>query len=134
MRTLMLVLLAALLAACQRVPTLPGLTAHKIDVQQGNLITQDMVAKLKPGMTRSQVRFALGTPLVVDPFRNDRWDYVYVLQKRGRTVEQRHIAVIFENDSLVRIEGDVTPGPAGAAGATGGSTGAGAGVSAAPRR
>ena len=77
-------------------------------------------------MTRSQVRFALGTPLIVDPFRDDRWDYIYVLQKRGRVVEQRRIAVIFENDALARIVGDVRPLADSAAGGTG--AGAGAGV------
>jgi outer membrane protein assembly factor BamE len=88
---------------------LPGLSAHKIDIQQGNYVTQDMVDKLKAGMSKSQVRFALGTPLVVDPFHNDRWDYVYVLQQKGRVVEQRRIVVLFSDDKLVRIEGDVVP-------------------------
>lgn len=90
-------------------PNLPGLAPHQIDIQQGNYVTQEMVAKLKPGMSRRQVRFALGTPLVVDPFHADRWDYVYVLQKQGRRVEQRHIVVIFKDDKLQRIEGDVKP-------------------------
>ena len=72
------VALVLLLAGCKQVPVLPTLTPYKIDVQQGNYVTQDMVEKLKPGMTRSQVKFLLGTPLVVDPFRNDRWDYVYL--------------------------------------------------------
>jgi outer membrane protein assembly factor BamE len=98
-----------LLAGCNYVPSVPGLSAHKIDVQQGNYVTQDMVAKLAPGMSRSQVRFALGTPLVVDPFHSDRWDYVYVLQKKGRIVEQRRIVVIFKDDLLARIDGDVAP-------------------------
>lgn len=98
-----------LLAGCQSMPDLPGLAPHQIDIQQGNYVTQEMVAKLKPGMSRRQVRFALGTPLVVDPFHADRWDYVYVLQKEGRRVEQRHIVVIFQNDRLQRIEGDVKP-------------------------
>ena len=88
---------------------IPGLGPHKIDIQQGNYVTQDMVAKLKPGMTRSQVRFALGTPLIVDPFHADRWDYVYVLQKGGRVVEQRRIVVVFQDDKLLRIEGDIVP-------------------------
>lgn len=98
----------ALLGGCQYVPMIPGITPHKIDIQQGNYVTQEMVSKLKPGMSRSQVRFALGTPLVVDPFHNDRWDYVYVLHKRGRLVEKRRIVVLFAQDKLVRIEGDVT--------------------------
>ena len=90
-------------------PNLPGLSPHQIDIQQGNYVTQEMVAKLKPGMSRSQVRFALGTPLVVDPFHADRWDYVYVLQKEGRVIEQRHITVVFQDDKLQRIDGDVKP-------------------------
>ncbi|MBI4205047.1 MAG: outer membrane protein assembly factor BamE [Betaproteobacteria bacterium] len=104
-----------LLAGCTQVPMLPTLTPYKIDVQQGNYVNQEMVAKLKPGMTRSQVRFILGTPLVVDPFRTDRWDYVYVLKKGGELMEQRRIAVIFEDDKLKRIEGDVVAGGAGSA-------------------
>ena len=90
-------------------PTLPGFTPYKMDVQQGNVVTQEMIAKVQPGMTRNQVRFALGTPLVVDPFRTDRWDYVYYFQKAGVLAEQRRIAVIFKDDKLVRIEGDVVP-------------------------
>lgn len=88
---------------------LPTLGPYKIDIQQGNVVTQEMVSKLKPGMTRNQVRFILGTPLVVDPFHADRWDYVYLFQKGGGTPEQRRIAVIFQGDKLVRVEGDVVP-------------------------
>jgi outer membrane protein assembly factor BamE len=104
-----------LLAGCKQVPMLPTLTPYKVDVQQGNYVNQEMVAKLKPGMTRSQVRFILGTPLVVDPFRTDRWDYVYLLNKGGEVTEQRRIAVIFEQDKLKRIEGDVVAAGSGAA-------------------
>ena len=103
-----LIFVALLLAGCQSV-TLPGLSAHKIDIQQGNVVTQDMVAKLKPGMSRSQVRFALGTPLIADPFHPDRWDYVYVMHKKGKLVAQRRIVAVFQDDKLVRIEGDVVP-------------------------
>jgi outer membrane protein assembly factor BamE len=105
---------AALLTGCQYVPMIPGITPYRIDIQQGNYVTQDMVAKLKPGMTKSQVRFALGTPLVVDVFHTDRWDYVYVLQKGGRVREHRRIIVLFEQDKLLRIEGDVAPSIRGA--------------------
>ena len=103
-----LIFLVLLLAGCQSV-TLPGLSAYKIDIQQGNYVTQDMVAKLKPGMTRSQVKFALGTPLIADPFHPDRWDYVYVLHKKGKLIAQRRIVAVFKDDKLVRIEGDVVP-------------------------
>jgi outer membrane protein assembly factor BamE len=109
------ILMILLLAGCKQVPMLPTLTPYKIDIQQGNYVDQQMVAKLKPGMTRSQVRFILGTPLVVDPFRTNRWDYVYVLHKGGELIEQRRIAVIFEQDKLKRIEGDVVAAGAGAA-------------------
>jgi len=102
-----------LLPACSGVPALPGISPYKIDVQQGNYVNQEMVAKLKPGMTRSQVRFILGTPLVVDVFRTNRWDYVYVYEKAGRLAEHRKLTVIFEDDRLARIEGDVIAAGAG---------------------
>ncbi len=92
------------LAAC----SVPGV--HKIDIQQGNVITQEMVDKLKPGMEKSQVRFVLGTPPIVDPFHLERWDYVYSLQAGRKTREQRHISLYFENEKLARIQGDVTAG------------------------
>lgn len=88
-------------------PSLPVIGAYRIDIQQGNVITQDMVDKLKPGMTRSQVRFVLGTPLVTDVFHQDRWDYVYRYEKGGKLVENRHIVAVFKDDKLLHIEGDV---------------------------
>ena len=106
-----------LLAGCGRfsVPTL--FAPYRMEVQQGNYVTQDMVDKLKPGMTRNQVKFVLGTPLVADPFHHDRWDYVYILQRQGRVVEQRRIVIVFKEDKLERVEGDVVS----AAGATSGA-------------
>jgi outer membrane protein assembly factor BamE len=101
--------LALLLAGCKGVPMLPGLTPYRMDIQQGNYVTQDMVTKLKPGMSKAQVRFALGTPLVVDPFHTDRWDYVYFLEKRGKVAEHRRLIVLFQDDRLLRLEGDITP-------------------------
>ncbi|MFP5410116.1 MAG: outer membrane protein assembly factor BamE [Gammaproteobacteria bacterium] len=100
-------LLLSLLAGCSSVNIGP----HRIDVQQGNALDQENVARLKPGLNRSQVRFLLGTPLVVDPFRTDRWDYVYVYHKAGRLAEQKRITLFFEGDTLVRIEGDLPPKP-----------------------
>ena len=101
--------LALAAAGCSYVPTIPYLGPHKIDIQQGNYVTQDMVDRLKPGMSRSQVRFALGTPLIADPFHADRWDYVYVQERKGRIVEKRRISVIFKDEALVRIDGDFAP-------------------------
>jgi outer membrane protein assembly factor BamE len=97
-------LLALLVAGCSTT----GINfPYKIDVQQGNVVTQDMVAKLKPGMTKSQVRYILGTPLITDAFHANRWDYVYRYVKAGKLTEERRITVIFEQDALQRIEGDV---------------------------
>ena len=84
-----------------------SLKPYKIDIQQGNAITQEMLDKLKPGMTPSQVRFILGTPLVTDPFHPERWDYVYRYIKAGHLTEQRRVTVVFENEKLLRVEGDV---------------------------
>lgn len=107
MKFLFLMMLPALLTGCSNVPLLPTLKPYRIDIPQGNYVTQEMVAKLKPGMTRSQVRFALGTPLVVDLFRNDRWDYFYMMHKAGELTERRVVTVVFKGDELLRIEGDV---------------------------
>ncbi|MDD5240125.1 MAG: outer membrane protein assembly factor BamE [Sulfuricella sp.] len=93
-----------LLAACS---VTDKISPYKIDIQQGNVITQDMVAKLKPGMTKSQVRFIMGTPLIADSFHADRWDYVYRFQKAGKLTEERKIALFFEQDVLRRAQGDV---------------------------
>ena len=100
---------ALLVAGCSYVPSIPFISPHKIEIQQGNYVTQDMVDKLKPGMSRSQVRFALGTPLIADPFHADRWDYVYVYERKGNLMAKRRIVVVFKDDALLRIEGDVVP-------------------------
>lgn len=93
-------------AACSSY--LPNLSPHRIEIQQGNFVSQEMVGQLKAGMTRDQVRFAMGTPLVADLFHGDRWDYVFVRQRaNSREVEHRRISVFFAEDKLVRIEGDV---------------------------
>ncbi len=103
-----LALCASLMSAACSIPSLPG--QYKIDIQQGNVISQEAVAKLKPGMTKSQVRFALGTPLLVDVFHQDRWDYIYSIQRGGAERQQRHLSLFFADDKLSRIEGDVQAG------------------------
>nr|VFJ62305.1 MAG: SmpA / OmlA family protein [Candidatus Kentron sp. FW] len=80
---------------------------HKIDIQQGNVITQEMVDRLKPGMNKRRVLFVLGTPLIVSAFNRDRWDYVYTFQPGGGEREQRKLTLFFEDNRLQRIEGDV---------------------------
>ena len=100
-------LAASALGACSSVPKI--VTEYRIDVQQGNVLTQDMVSQLRPGLTRDQVRFLLGTPLLVDMFHNDRWDYVYRLEKGAtKAVESRRFTVFFDAEGkLYRVAGDV---------------------------
>lgn len=80
---------------------------YRIDVRQGNWVTQEMVSQLKPGQTRDQVRFILGSPLVTDMFHADRWDYIYRFQPGRGDAEQRRLIVYFQDDKLVRVGGDV---------------------------
>ena len=85
----------------------PGV--HKINIQQGSKITQDMVDQLRPGMTKAQVRFVLGTPLLADTFDQDRWDYFYALTLGdGREIKE-HLSVFFKEDQLESFEGDFVP-------------------------
>ena len=106
-----IVVLLLFLAGCGDMPRLPSVTPYRMDIQQGNMVTQDMVEKLQPGMSRAQVRFTLGTPLIADPFHPDRWDYVYLYNKAGTVTEKRRLVVIFRDDKFVRIEGDKMPPP-----------------------
>lgn len=100
----------ALCAACSGVPILPGLTPYRMEIQQGNFIDQEMVSKLKPGMTREQVRFVLGTPLVADIFHADRWDYVFSRRSPGKDeIQKRRLSVFFKDGRLARVEGDIVP-------------------------
>ena len=85
------------------------LAPYRIDIQQGNYISQEMVAQLKRGMTQDQVRFVLGTPLVTDLFHAERWDYVYQLDRPGQPLVQRRLAVFFADGKLDRLEGDIAP-------------------------
>jgi outer membrane protein assembly factor BamE len=101
------------LAGCQTwdtyAPTWRNFGVYKIDINQGNYITQDMVDRLKTGQTKAQVRLALGTPLVQSAFRDNRWDYVYEFRRQGKLVEHRQFAVFFVDDKLARWEGDEMP-------------------------
>ncbi|NJD35440.1 MAG: outer membrane protein assembly factor BamE [Betaproteobacteria bacterium] len=102
------VLLLPFLAACSNAPVITSvLTPYRIDVRQGNFVTQDMVAQLKPGLSREQVRFILGSPLVADMFHVDRWDYVYRFQPGHGEAEQRALTVFFQDNKLTRVAGDV---------------------------
>ncbi len=82
---------------------------HKIDVQQGNVVTQDMVNQLKTGMTRSQVQFIMGSPLVVDTFHQHRWDYIYYFKPGYGDATEQRVTLLFNDDSLASITGSVHP-------------------------
>ena len=86
------------------------ITPYRIDIRQGNFVTQDMVAQLKPGLSKDQVRFILGTPLVSDPFHAERWDYVYRFQSGHDKPQQRQLIVFFDDGKLVRVGGNVVAG------------------------
>lgn len=106
----LIVPVALLLSGCISLYTPP--------VQQGNVVEPEKLQSLRPGMTMRQVRFLLGTPLITDPFHQDRWDYFYSLVRDDSKPEQRRITVYFKGDNLSNIEGDpavtmppATPGP-----------------------
>jgi len=106
MRILFLSLTLALLAGCSNWG-FPGV--YRINVEQGNIVTQEMVDQLKPGMTRRQVRYILGTPLLEHTFDRDRWDYVYMVRNGTRTVDENRLSVFFEGDELVSYRGSLVP-------------------------
>ena len=103
-RAISIVLAAFALTAC----------VYRIDIQQGNLLDDEDINQVDVGMTRSQVQFLLGTPMIADSFHRDRWDYAYYYrQGRSPEAEQRWIVVHFENDRVARIERNVELQPAG---------------------
>lgn len=109
-RSLLALLLAASLVGCSsfRFPWV-----HKINVQQGHIITQEMVDQLKIGMTKRQVRFVLGNSLVPNTFNDDRWDYPYSVRKGSDgEIKSYLFTVYFADDKLARYEGDYLPGAA----------------------
>ena len=101
------ILASSLLAGCSFDSIVGVVDPYRIDVRQGNYVNQDMVSQLKRGMSRDQVRFVLGSPLVVDMFRKDRWDYVYRFKPGSGAAEQRVISVFFVDEQLHHVEGDV---------------------------
>ena len=102
-RALSIVLAALVLAAC----------VYRIDIQQGNLLDDEDINQVDVGMTRSQVQFLLGTPMISDSFHRDRWDYAYYY-RRGRSPDADHrwVVVHFENDRVARIDRDLELNPA----------------------
>jgi outer membrane protein assembly factor BamE len=92
--------------------TLLGGCVYRPDIQQGNLLRPEDIRQVTVGMTRSQVRYLLGTPMVSDPFAPQRWDYVYRMQYgRDKAIDSAHFVVYFEGDKVVRVEALDDPGP-----------------------
>jgi outer membrane protein assembly factor BamE len=116
-RTLLCITAALMVSACA-VERLPGV--YRIDIQQGNVVTHEMLDQLEPGMSRKQVRFVMGTPMIVDSFRDDRWDYYFSFRPGNGDLETQHVRLIFEGDRLARVDGSLPPRPEGDA-YTGGS-------------
>lgn len=109
------------IAAAFALSMLASACIYRMDLQQGNLLDPEQIDQVEVGMTRSQVRFLLGTPMVIDSFNPDRWDYIYSLQRgHQRKVEKRHLVVWFEDDKVARVEEPIpvprkTPAPSAAA-------------------
>ena len=106
MRILLTSLIIACLSACGFVG-FPGV--YKIDVEQGNIVTQEMADQLRPGMSRRQVRFILGTPLIEDSFNQDRWDSPYVKRNGPHVLSESLLSVTCEGATLVNVGGDFPP-------------------------
>ncbi len=100
-RAPLLILLSTLLSGC--------ISLYTPEVQQGNVVSAEMLETLKVGMSKRQVIFLLGTPLITDPFHQERWDYFYSLSKNGGKAAQRHLVVLFNGDDVVSVEGDLAP-------------------------
>ncbi|SMC26270.1 Beta-barrel assembly machine subunit BamE [Andreprevotia lacus DSM 23236] len=102
----------ALLSAAMLLSACNAITPYKLDIPQGNEVTADQVTLLKVGMTRTQARFVLGTPLLTDPFHANRWDYILSNAKGGKLIEKKTFTVFFEGDTVSRWEGETLPAPA----------------------
>ena len=85
------------------------ITPYRITIQQGNFVSQEMLARIQPGMTKEQVRFALGTPLLTDLFHSARWDYLFRLQKPNGQVTNNRLVIYFEDNRVARIVNDPLP-------------------------
>jgi outer membrane protein assembly factor BamE len=109
----LLLVACAALTGCSAVSSdgslLGFITPYRMEVVQGNVVTQDMVAQLRPGLSGDQVRTLLGAPLLNDVFHANRWDYVFTIRRQGTVPQQRRVTVFFENDRVARFEADAVP-------------------------
>ncbi len=106
MRIVLVALALTCLSACSAVG-FPGV--YRIDVEQGNIVDQEMADQLQPGMSKRQVRFILGTPLIEDPFNQSRWDYKYSRRNGLKVLDEAVLTVVFEQDALTEVRGDYVP-------------------------
>lgn len=111
MRIVLIALTILSLSACGFVG-FPGV--YKINIEQGNIVTPEMAAQLKPGMTRRQVKFILGTPLIQDTFDQNRWDYLYTKRNGKKVLAESRLTVEFDGDYLASVSGDIAPSDWGA--------------------
>lgn len=109
-RPLFLTLSACLsMSACSYVvDNLPGI--YRLEIQQGNIIDQAMVDQLRPGMSKRQILYIMGSPMLDDYFHRNRWEYVYYEKKENADPKEKRLALFFNNDSLAGIQGDFRPG------------------------
>jgi outer membrane protein assembly factor BamE len=109
-----LLIAAGALAACSALPSRSGLasalTPYRIEVVQGNVVTREMAAAVRPGMSRTQVREILGSPLLADIFHADRWDYMFTIRRQGTEPQRRRVTAHFDGETLARLESDDLPG------------------------
>lgn len=88
------------------IPFVLSACAHKIDIQQGNVITEEQLSQVKPGMDRNQIRQLIGTPMLTDPFHTNRWDYYYSMKPGRKETVSYRATLFFSNDRLLRIVRD----------------------------
>ena len=105
-RTFNYILIFLMLSGCS-LSRFPGV--YRINIEQGNILTQEMIDQLEPGMTQRQVKFILGTPLVRDSLNQNRWDYRYLLRTGNETIKQSLVTIYFDEEILSNVEGDLLP-------------------------
>jgi len=110
LRAIFLIASIALLPACSPNTVVSIVKPYRIDVRQGNYVSQEMLSQLAPGMTQDQVRFIMGSPLLVDVFHADRWDYYYRFTEGYKQPQERRITLLFTDGKLARLEGDIVAG------------------------
>lgn len=106
LKTLSLISLTLLFGACSTLK-FPGV--YRIPIQQGNYLEKDMIEQLEPGLTKRQVRYIMGTPMIEDTFNADRWDYYFNVKRGDKELRSDHFIVYFENGALTHWDGDYTP-------------------------